>query len=47
MGKPADENEELEGTTRLQQTKLEELGMELFFSNPVHLHALHCEPWTG
>ena len=47
MGKPADENEELGGTTRLQQTKLAELGMVLCFSHLVHLRALHCEPWSG
>ena len=42
MGKPADENEELEGTTRLQQTKLGDLGMTLCSSNQVHLRTLHC-----
>ena len=47
MGKPADQSEELEGTTRLQQTKLEELGMVLCFSNLVHMRALYCEPWSG
>ena len=42
IGKPADENEELEGTTRLQQTKLGELGTVLCFSNLVC--ALQCKP---
>ena len=47
MGKPADQIEELEGTTRLQQTKLGELGMPLCFDAQVHLCVLHCEPRSG
>lgn len=47
MGKPADQIEELGGTTRLQQTKLGELGMPLCFDAQVHLCVLHCEPRSG